>query len=42
MTAVTLRRDVPRSPYEKFGGIVFPPGSFDQARADLAGRSAST
>ena len=32
-----LTRDVPRSPYEKLGGIVFLPRSIDKGRADLAG-----
>ena len=32
-----LTRDVPRSPYEKLGGIVFLPRSIDKGRAELAG-----
>ncbi len=32
-----LTREVPRSPYEKLGGIVFLPRSIDKGRADLAG-----
>ena len=32
-----LSRDVPRSPYEKLGGIVFVPRGIDKGRADLAG-----
>ena len=31
-----LSRDVPRSPYEKLGGIVFLPRGIDKGRADLA------
>ena len=34
---MNLTRDVPRSPYEKLGGIVFLPRSIDTGRADLAG-----
>ena len=33
---MNLTRDVPRSPYEKLGGIVFLPRSIDTGRADLA------
>ena len=32
-----LTREVPRSPCEKLGGIVFLPRSIDKGRADLAG-----
>ena len=32
-----LTCDVPRSPYEKLGGIVFLPRSIDKGRAELAG-----
>ena len=32
-----LTHEVPRSPYEKLGGIVFLPRSIDKGRADLAG-----
>ena len=32
-----LTCDVPRSPYDKLGGIVFLPRSIDKGRADLAG-----
>ncbi len=32
-----LTREVPRSPYDKLGGIVFLPRSIDKGRADLAG-----
>jgi hypothetical protein len=31
-----LTKDVPRSPYEKLGGINFLPRSIDKARAELA------
>ena len=32
-----LTKDVPRSPYEKLGGIVFLPRAIDKSRADLDG-----
>ena len=32
-----LTCDVPRSPYDKLGGIVFLPRSIDKGRAELAG-----
>ncbi|MBM4438166.1 MAG: DUF5069 domain-containing protein [Actinobacteria bacterium] len=32
-----LTKDVPRSPYEMLGGIVFVPRAIDKGRADLAG-----
>ena len=32
-----LTRDVPRSPYDSLGGIVFLPRAIDKARADAAG-----
>ena len=32
-----LTHEVPRSPYEKLGGMVFLPRSIDKGRADLAG-----
>ncbi len=33
-----LTKDVPRSPYEKLGGIVFLPRAIDKGRADLDGK----
>ena len=32
-----LTKDVPRSPYERLGGIVFLPRAIDKGRADLHG-----
>ena len=32
-----LTKDVPRSPYERLGGIVFLPRAIDKGRADLDG-----
>ena len=32
-----LTREMPRSPYEKLGGLVFLPRTIDKGRADLAG-----
>ena len=36
-THMDLTTDVPRSPYEKLGGINFLPRSIDKGRADIAG-----
>jgi len=33
-----LMKGVPKSPYEKLGGIVFLPRAIDKGRADLAGK----
>ncbi|MCY3802563.1 MAG: DUF5069 domain-containing protein [Chloroflexi bacterium] len=33
-----LTKDVPRSPYERLGGIVFLPRAIDKGRADLQGK----
>ena len=33
-----LTKDVPRSPYERLGGIVFLPRAIDKGRADLDGK----
>lgn len=33
-----LTKDVPRSPYERLGGIVFLPRAIDKGRADIEGK----
>ena len=33
-----LTKDVPRSPYERLGGIVFLPRAIDKGRADIDGK----
>ncbi len=37
MIDMDLTKSVPRSPYEKLGGVVFLPRAIDKGRAELAG-----